>query len=115
MLHLLEPMHVLNVIYLEILLLKIIFTEKVSFTTFLYLCRKKYYRGSKLGLRQDLMPRQQKTSSDMVGKLRRKIRKILLDKKPKDRSWKARGKAQDKTTQKSLLVGINLEIFYLCT
>ena len=39
-------MHILNVIYLEVMLIKIIFTEMASFTAFLHLCRKNYYRNS---------------------------------------------------------------------
>ena len=35
-----------NVIYLEVMLIEIIFTEKASFTAFLYLCRRKQCRGS---------------------------------------------------------------------
>ena len=33
-------MHVLNVIYLEVMHIKIIFTEKARFTAFSYLCRR---------------------------------------------------------------------------
>ena len=39
-------MYILNVIYLEVMLIKMIFTEKASFTAFLHLCRKYYCRGS---------------------------------------------------------------------
>ena len=41
-------MHVLNVIYLEVMLIKIIFTEKASFTAFLYLCRRNKCCGSNM-------------------------------------------------------------------
>ena len=41
-------MHILNVIYLEVMLIKMIFTEKASFTTFLHLCRINYCRGSNM-------------------------------------------------------------------
>ena len=51
-------MHVLNVIYLEVKLIELIFTEKASFKAFLYLCRRTSAAAATWP-RQDLMPRQQ--------------------------------------------------------
>ena len=51
-------MHELNVIYLEVKLIKIIFTEKARFTAFLYLCRRTSAAVATRP-RQDLMPRKQ--------------------------------------------------------
>ena len=48
MLNPLGPNHILNVIYLEVMLIKTIFTEKTSFTAFLHLCRINYCRSSNM-------------------------------------------------------------------
>ena len=52
-------MHILNVIYLEVMLIKMIFTEKASFTAFFYICAGNTIAAAATWPRQDLMPRQQ--------------------------------------------------------
>ena len=71
-------MHVLNVIYLEVMLIEIIFTEKARFTAFSYLCRRTIAAVATRP-RQNMMPRQQQ-------KDRKQDCRRWKDKNPRDMS-----------------------------